>query len=1192
MLSSILGSRQRRPSSGHSTSISPHARTRLERDGPYRDAPEDRQEYFPIGEEDGNGGGDDYEEDDEEIQNEDEENRPLLPIFDATQLDRIPIYSTTHAVRLLIVHRVETTLSWDQLRSPQVSQFLVKPIQKQILDSHFSRATLYILMANCLQFKKEMQQNPGLIGVNRTRAMICELLAMRLLKEYSVRELIDALSYDFDPLQDGSTPQPTGVSTPHGNRPAHARPARISTIEVAIRAQAKRLLAHPLVVQQLEAIWAGTIVFHSAADSLHRAPAEREQERRERTSSHITPQFSFGTFRGELRLTKPPHDDPISMAKRAVTIYSFRNASLFKLSRLRVGRYRQFFTTCSFGAMLGLLVAILVRRSQYITAMEIVFWFFSAGFMLAEVAEFTEQGSGLFFMSFWNVFDIISALLFVVYYALRLYGIFLPTDQRRHNAYMAHDILASTAVLLFPRLFSVLDHYYYFSQLLIALRAMAWDLVAVMILIIISCSGFFVAFTFSFSEVDFHARDAIYALFQILMGFTPAAWNLWPNLNLLGKAIMALFLVICHFLVVTVLITVLTNSFMAVVQNAQEEHQFLFAINTMSMVKSDALFSYIPPMNLVGWLLAPMRYLMPFRRFVKINRTAIKITHFPILFSVFMYERLFLARLAVESMDLVEQQGRATTRLPAFSIRGPTDILSPGHRVREPSVTTFRKDQALAAVFHHPYAGTSRSRVHHEEERSAALQVKSQTVVQDWMQTVGQTGASPPQEEARSLLERLETRRPPFRRTKTAYGRLRTSAKGSGAAQSFASDPEDALSRMSAVHPIEEEEEPELDTTIEEIAQHTDHDGEGDDERGSNDDDDADEGTEGLTPEPSKTRIPGIGWIQRASPDNLKSSTARTRAPLESEKALQIPGMRALDATEDQEPSLGQDQRPRRHHNRNLSTNTILYNPTHPRETKTAPISRSTSPYKRQLGSATPGAAAKPRPRTPRRPPGGSSSNVPAISGGASRPRPVMPPSGLRQSSSNIAGFLALERRRPSFSAMALDLASDLGDNRYGPDANVMAAMPASFSTNMEALAAAQRRPRANPPAWDFRAGDGVGPSGASNIRAREWDREREKDRKERRRDEGRMSRIMLARMTTLEEGFREVLREVKGWRREGEARSGATSLGSAEDVGRRDFAQESTARSGLVDRAESETFAEREDWESGANVHVDRSSV
>ncbi len=105
-------------------------------------------------------------------------------------VDTLPVYNLTHTIRLLVVSRCETTLSWDQLRSPQVSQFLLRPIQQQIRASHFSRATLYALMANCLQFNKEVQSNPGNSGASRTRALVCELLAIKLLKEYGTRELV------------------------------------------------------------------------------------------------------------------------------------------------------------------------------------------------------------------------------------------------------------------------------------------------------------------------------------------------------------------------------------------------------------------------------------------------------------------------------------------------------------------------------------------------------------------------------------------------------------------------------------------------------------------------------------------------------------------------------------------------------------------------------------------------------------------------------------------------------------------------------------------------------------------------------------------------------------------------------------------------------------------------------------------
>lgn len=49
----------------------------------------------------------------------------VLPLFSESHLDSLPVYSLTHAIRIIVQTRTETTLTWDQLRSPQVSQFLV-----------------------------------------------------------------------------------------------------------------------------------------------------------------------------------------------------------------------------------------------------------------------------------------------------------------------------------------------------------------------------------------------------------------------------------------------------------------------------------------------------------------------------------------------------------------------------------------------------------------------------------------------------------------------------------------------------------------------------------------------------------------------------------------------------------------------------------------------------------------------------------------------------------------------------------------------------------------------------------------------------------------------------------------------------------------------------------------------------------
>jgi hypothetical protein len=421
----------------------------------------------------------------------------------------------THAIRAIVQARTETTLTWDQLRSPQVSQFLIKPMFQQIRAHHFSPGTLFALMANCLQFEKEGQLYPGSAGTSATMARVCELLAIKMLKEYNTRELIDALCHDFYPLQ--GVP---GSQTPlaPGGRPKPAIP-RTSTLEVAIRASAKHFVSHPLVVQQLEAIWNGAISFSTPAEVSHPqgAAASTASNPSRRQSTVRSPLL------GDQRAKESPARPQSSPAdRRSVALYNPRTASLFKLSRLRVPRYRQILSTGSLAVLICLFLAVLGQRSSKITTLELLFWFWSAGFMLDELVGFNEQGLSFYVMSFWNIFDLGILLLLIIYYCMRIYGVFL-VDSHKWNQ-NAYDVLAVNAILLLPRIFGVLDHSRYFSQLLIALRLLAIDLAAVSVLIFICCCGFFVFFAFSKNAEDSWA--VVYKMFQILMGYTPSAWEL------------------------------------------------------------------------------------------------------------------------------------------------------------------------------------------------------------------------------------------------------------------------------------------------------------------------------------------------------------------------------------------------------------------------------------------------------------------------------------------------------------------------------------------------------------------------------------------------------------------------------------------------------------------------------------------
>ncbi|KAI1489485.1 hypothetical protein F5X96DRAFT_640971 [Biscogniauxia mediterranea] len=939
-----------------------------------------------------------------------------IPLFSASHLDSLPVYNIVHAIRIIVQTRTETTLSWDQLRSPQVSQFLVKPMQQQIRTQHFSRVTLYALMANCLQFAKEGQLYPGNAGTSSTRAKVCELLALKLLKEYTTRELIDALSYDFDPLK-GAPELPSALNTRRTESRSTSSAGRSSTLEVAIRASAKHFLAHPLVVQQLEAIWNGAISFYSSQDSLHRnslvlanatrpGQGTRPDERTSLLGGHF--------FKESSQL--PLHAIPV---RRTVSLYDPRNASPLKLSRLRVPRYRNFLSTCSLFVLICLFLSVLIERSSRITSLELIFWFWSAGFMLDEVVGFNEQGFSLYMMSFWNIFDLGILLLLIIYYCMRVYGVFLIDAQRLND--LAYDVLAANAILLLPRIFSVLDHYQYFSQLLIAFRLMAVDLAAVFVIVLISCSGFFVFFTLSNNRND--PAEVAYRIFQILMGFTPAAWDVWPVYNVMGRTLLVFFLIICHFLVVTILITVLTNSFTAIASNAREEHQFLFAINTISMVKNDALFSYIAPANIFAWMLMPLRYVMPIRQFVILNRTVIKLTHWPLLFCIFFYEKYLLASNIYEPTDLVENPGKVRGVSFADPESRGIALFSPGIRTHAESIAGLQKDRALDEVFRRPPdAGTIRSQRRHERK-------KTQTAIRNWMEQNDEIG------ERLSHWPTIDSR-PSYSTRRMSMSRdLPRRFRRVSDIRSAASDPADLISNSGFPAANMSELNGQI---IEQQARYKDQtDADGDDELVTNDEDEDDD-------------IAGESRQESQSHDDAGEDYFTPVASRRGTIATSSMGSSSQHQMTTTSPRSSVNTQRQGLHNRTLSTNTILYNPQeaaarHAQSPTSIPEEPSEGRSRPKTGRLIT-AMEEPMPtgvRSPRK-----IQHVPT----PTRPQPIPVKSAPNRTSSLLNANQRLPRRLSSVDA---DITSDMGldvNNEFG-------AVPSSFATQM-AMATGQLRTR------------------------------------------------------------------------------------------------------------------------------------
>ena len=311
--------------------------------------------------------------------------------------------------------------------------------------------------------------------------------------------------------------------------------------------------------------------------------------------------------------------------------------------------------------------------------------------------------------------------------------------------------------------------------------------------------------------------------------------------------------------------------------------------------------------------------------------------------------------------------------------------------------------------------------------------------------------------------------------------------------------------------------------SMDEAPQQTDADG--DDELVTNDED------ENIMSDPPTNTANSMDEISRYKEDKAEdyfhhqSPIAKARPPpLSASWSSSRPGIPTLNQPVQHRSNA---YRPNRGaHSRNASNATVLYDPVIPSNDSSSSPSRKAITARNSArntgsGTQTPVTAGR---RTPKR----------QVPGGA-RPRPILPPRNLFQSAPDLAGMLMMDTRRGHRSSLTMDLGSDLGDNK-AVGGGFVGAIPSSFATQMGFATGAMR-------AKQRAAGESE--------------------------DQRMMGKLMLARMNTLEEGFRDILKEVKDWRKD-ETRSAGDDrpeVKFSKNTGRRTRKEEKGKSKSPIDR-------------------------
>jgi hypothetical protein len=447
-----------------------------------------------------------------------------------------------------------------------------------------------------------------------TRATLCELLATRILRKFSESHptrhglllLANILVAGFEPFQNC----PEEVLEDNRNLIRRSRMVEerglnekmTNALEVAIISESKGFISSTACQRVVEAVHWGRIVY--------------------------TPNSFIDII--------PDH-----YKRKAVTLYDPRKAPLLNQYRLIVPRTRGILETGHFVILLALYTATMVNRNNTtITGWEWAFIVYAAGWILDEIASMLEHGWHVHTQNLWSFLDITFIVIYVLYLILRVHSWVVDDIEIGTQAL---DVLACAAPIIFPRIaFNVMPE----NMLFISLRAMMTDFIVLTGLAVWCFGGFLLAMAWL---SRWRAMDD-----EPIASVTISKWMLWIWFGLdgtgiqrsidfhliLGPILMVTFAFLGNTLFLTILVSMLTNTFSKIAVNATEEIQFRRAVLTFEGVKSDAIFAYRPPFNILAVLiLVPLRFVLTPRYFHKVHVFAARVLNAPILLLIASYER-------------------------------------------------------------------------------------------------------------------------------------------------------------------------------------------------------------------------------------------------------------------------------------------------------------------------------------------------------------------------------------------------------------------------------------------------------------------------------------------------------------------------------------------------------------------------
>ncbi|KAH6614219.1 hypothetical protein C7974DRAFT_72915 [Boeremia exigua] len=541
--------------------------------------------------------------------------------------------------------------SFEAFRTSQYGRVLTPLINH--LSNHVHHPSLVSALLALKGHFSALEETSDEPGVNQARGFACEFVAWQFLNSLTDRDVIDFLLLELPPAlspdseapsipidrthQNGGSATQYSERTPlldvdngdyFGTRSDDATNPRfgslrsqcenLSALEIAAVGGAKKFLSQRPVQKVINGLWRGDIVFW---ETLSANSVKRPRK------------------------------------------YNRKQADPF--SRLRVPRYLKIFETLFFAIFLALYYAVLVHREEErVTVSEILLYLWIASFAYDEFADWIDAGQTNFYTSdFWWTWDISIVVVGMAFCVLRILGL---SNHDKDTIDLAYDVLGLEALFLVPRIFSLLSLNPYFGTLIPCLKEMTKDFVKFLSLVLILYLGFLTTFVL-LARDHFKPQEMSWILIKVFFGSSYLGFDVAQEISpFFGPPVMLVFIILTNILLITSLISLLSNSLSKILEHARDEYLFIYSVYVLEASSSNRLTYFLPPLNLIPLCIRPFRLILPSGSLRSARIVLLKATHLPFVGVIWAYEHLDVYRKRdLGPMSFSGPQTPTATKRPA-----------------------------------------------------------------------------------------------------------------------------------------------------------------------------------------------------------------------------------------------------------------------------------------------------------------------------------------------------------------------------------------------------------------------------------------------------------------------------------------------------------------------------------------------